>query len=138
MRLQRRRADEPEINLTSLIDVVFLLLIFFMVASTFERETQLSVELPESSGAAIDAEGNVVEVTIDAQGRYYVNKQEVVNTRLDSLMRAMQSAAGETAQPKVILSADRKTAHEAVVQAMDAAGQLGYLHITIATAKPDE
>ncbi len=138
MRLQRRRADEPEINLTSLIDVVFLLLIFFMVASTFERETQLSVELPESSGAAIDAEGNVVEVTIDAQGRYYVNKQEVVNTRLDSLMRAMQSAAGETAQPKVILSADRKTAHEAVVKAMDAAGQLGYLHITIATAKPDE
>jgi biopolymer transport protein ExbD len=138
MRLQRRRADEPEINLTSLIDVVFLLLIFFMVASTFERETQLNVELPESNGAPIDIEGDVVEVTIDAQGRYYVNKQEVVNTQLDTLMRAMQSAAGETAQPKVILSADRKTAHEAVVQAMDAAGQLGYRHITIATAKPDE
>lgn len=137
MRLQRRRAEEPEINLTSLIDVVFLLLIFFMVASTFERETQLSVELPEASGAPIEAEGKVVEITIDAEGRYYVNQQEVVNTQLDTLMRAMHGAAGDNAQPKVILSADRKTPHEAVVRAMDAAGQLGYLHITIATAKPD-
>jgi biopolymer transport protein ExbD len=138
MRLQRRRVDEPEINLTSLIDVVFLLLIFFMVASTFERETQLSVELPEASGAAMEAEGSVVEITIDAEGRYYVNKREVVNTQLETLKRAMQGAAGDNAQPKVILSADRKTPHEAVVRAMDAAGQLGYVHITIATAKPDE
>ena len=137
MRLQRRRADEPEINLTSLIDVVFLLLIFFMVATTFERETQLNVELPEASGEAIAAEGTVVEVTIDAEGRYYVNQQEVVNTRIDTLTRAMQRAAGDHAQPKVILNADRKTPHEAVVRAMDAAGQLGYVHITIATAKPD-
>ncbi|MGE0082564.1 MAG: ExbD/TolR family protein [Thiohalomonadaceae bacterium] len=137
MRLQRRRADEPEINLTSLIDVVFLLLIFFMVATTFERETQLNVELPEASGEAMQAEGRILEITIDAQGRYYVNQQEVVNTQLDTLMRAMQGAAGDQAQPKVILSADRKTPHEAVVRAMDAAGQLGYVHITIATAKPD-
>lgn len=137
MRLQRRRADEPEINLTSLIDVVFLLLIFFMVATTFERETQLSVELPEASGEPIQAEGRIVEVTIDAQGRYYVNQQEVVNTQLETLMRAMQNAAKGNKQPKVILSADRKTPHEAVVRAMDAAGQLGYTHITIATAKPD-
>lgn len=137
MRLQRRRADEPEINLTSLIDVVFLLLIFFMVATTFERETQLNVELPEASGEAMQAEGRILEVTIDAQGRYYVNQQEVVNTRLETLKRAMQGAVGQHAQPKVILSADRKTPHEAVVRAMDAAGQLGYVHITIATAKPD-
>jgi biopolymer transport protein ExbD len=95
------------------------------------------VDLPEAGGEAIQTEGSLLEIAIDAEGRYYVNGQDVVNTQLETLKQAMQAAVGNADQPKVILSADRKTPHEAVVRAMDAAGQLGYVHLTIATAKPD-
>ena len=138
MNFRRRRSEEPDVNLTSLIDVVFMLLIFFMVSTTFQRETQLAVELPEAAGQPMAEQKRVVEVTIDAEGRYFVNRQEVISGGIEALKSAMQQAAGEAAKPQVILSADRKTPHEAVVRAMDAAGQLGYVNITIATTRPGE
>lgn len=138
MKFQGRRSEDPDLNLTSLIDVVFMLLIFFMVSTTFQRETELAVELPEASGSPLQNERHVVEVTIDAEGRYYVNRQEVISSHLESLKAAMTQAAGGESSPQVILSADRKTPHEAVVRAMDAAGQLGFVHLTIATTRPGE
>lgn len=137
MKFQRERGDEPEVNLTPLIDVVFLLLIFFMVSTTFERETEITLELPEATGDPIVSEKKVVEISIDAKGRYYINKQEVINTRIETLKRAIQKAAGEDEAPQVILSADRNTPHQAVITAMDASRQLGFIHLTFATAKPD-
>ncbi|HEY9148239.1 MAG TPA: biopolymer transporter ExbD, partial [Gammaproteobacteria bacterium] len=118
--------------------VVFLLLIFFMVSTTFERETEISIELPEASGPMMKDEKRVVEISIDEQGRYFVNKQEVVNTGLDTLKRAIQAAAGDEQKPRVILSADRNTPHQSVVTAMDAARQLGFVNLTFATNKPAE
>jgi biopolymer transport protein ExbD len=138
MSWQRRRVQEPEVNLTPLIDVVFLLLIFFMVSTTFERETEISVQLPQATGQALETQQKVIEVTIDAKGRYYVNRQELVNTQLDTLKRAMEKAAGGAEKPQVILSADRNARHESVVTAMDAAAQLGFVNVTIATSKPKE
>jgi biopolymer transport protein ExbD len=138
VKFQGRRSEDPDVNLTSLIDVVFMLLIFFMVSTTFQRETELAVELPEASGSPLQNERKVVEVTIDAEGRYYVNRQEVISTQIESLKAAMTQAAGSETAPQVILSADRKTPHEAVVRAMDAAGQLGFVHLTIATTRPGE
>jgi len=138
MQLQFRRREEPDVNLTPLIDVVFLLLIFFMVSTTFERETEISIELPEASGPMMSDEKLVVEISIDDQGRYFVNKQEVVNTGLDTLKRAIQAAAGDEQKPRVILSADRNTPHQSVVTAMDAARQLGFVNLTFATNKPAE
>lgn len=137
MKFQRRRGEEPEVNLTPLIDVVFLLLIFFMVSTTFERETEITLELPEATGEPIVSEKKVVEISIDARGRYYINKQELINTRIDTLKRAIKKAAGEDEEPQVILSADRNTPHQAVITAMDASRQLGFVHLTFATAKPD-
>ena len=117
MRLQSRRREEPDVNLTPLIDVVFLLLIFFMVSTTFERETEISIELPEASGQPIQTEKQVVEISIDAKGRYFVNRQEVINTQVDTLKRAIKEAAGDQEKPRIILSADRNTPHQAVITA---------------------
>ena len=136
MHFRRERRDEPEVNLTSLIDVVFLLLIFFMVSTTFHRETEISVQLPEAKGEQLKTEKTVVEVTIDAKGRYYVNQHEVINTKVETLMRAMKKAAGSTADPQIILSADRATPHQAVMSAMDAARRLGFVHLTFAAERP--
>jgi biopolymer transport protein ExbD len=138
MRLQSRRTEEPDVNLTALIDVVFLLLIFFMVSTTFERETEISIELPEASGQPLQSEKQVVEISIDAKGRYFVNKHEVINTQIDTLKRAIEEAAGGQEKPRVILSADRNTPHQAVITAMDAARQLGFVNLTFATNKPDD
>lgn len=138
MRFQREHREAPDVNLTPLIDVVFLLLIFFMVSTTFERETKVSVELPEASGERLETEPQLLEITIDREGRYYVNGQEVVNTQVDTLKRSLQKAldaGGETQQ--VILSADRKTPHEAVIRAMDAARQVGLVQMTFATSQPE-
>jgi biopolymer transport protein ExbD len=138
MRLQNRRREEPDVNLTPLIDVVFLLLIFFMVSTTFQRETEISIDLPEANGPHMQAEKKEVEISIDAKGRYFVNKKEVVNTQVDTLKRAIKEAAGDQKKPRVILSADRMTPHQAVITAMDAARQLGFVNMTFATTKPTD
>ncbi len=138
MRFQSPRREEPDVNMTPFIDVVFLLLIFFMVTTTFNRETEISIELPQASGEPLKSEHKVVEIGIDAEGRYYVNQQEVANTTVETLKQAMAKAADDDTAPQVILSADRRTPHQAVITAMDAARQLGFLHLTFATSQPAE
>lgn len=138
MRLQTNRREEPDVNLTPLIDVVFLLLIFFMVSTTFQRETEISIELPEASGNPQQDERKMVEISIDAKGRYYVNGEEVINTQLETLKRAISAAAGDEVKPRVLLSADKMTPHQAVITAMDAARQLGFVNLTFATNRPDK
>ncbi len=136
MRLQSKRREEPDVNLTPLIDVVFLLLIFFMVSTTFERENEISLELPEASGKQVDNQRQQVEISIDEKGRYFVNKEEVINTQLETLKHAIKKAAGDELKPRVLLSADRATPHQAVITAMDAARQLGFVNLTFATSAP--
>jgi biopolymer transport protein ExbD len=128
-----RRREEPDVNLTPLIDVVFLLLIFFMVSTTFNKQSEISIQLPQAAGETQQDKRVVIEVSIDAEGRYYVNHQQLINTQLDTLKRAMQTQAGKEKEPKLIISADRRTPHGAVVRAMDAARQLGFVHLTFAT-----
>ena len=136
MRLQGKRREEPDVNLTPLIDVVFLLLIFFMVSTTFDRETEISIELPESSGKPLENKRQLVEISIDEKGRYFVNKEEVINTQIDTLKLAIKKAAGDEAKPRLLLSADKATPHQAVITAMDAARQLGFVSLTFATSAP--
>jgi len=139
MRLRRRSGEEPSVNLTPLIDVVFLLLIFFMVSTTFEREAEIKIELPEASAKKQEQpERAIVEVLIDSRGRYFVNGQELINTQLETLKRAMRKAAPGGESPQVLLSADRSTPFQAVVTAMDAAGQLGFVQVAISTREGGE
>lgn len=136
LRLGYKKEDSIDVNLTPLIDVVFLLLIFFMVSTTFDKHSKLKVTLPESSAdVQPQQQPNTIELTIDAKGRYYINERQLVNTTLDTLTRALKkTAAGNTDTP-IVLKADASTPHHAVVTAMDAASQSGLTRLSIATVK---
>jgi biopolymer transport protein ExbD len=134
MNLRRSRRDEPEINLIPLIDILFFLLLFFMLSSTFDRAAALKIDLPNSSAPPSEksAQDNI-EVIIDSAGNYAVNGQQLANNQLETLKRALLGAIGNKDHPPLIISADGKTPHQAVVTAMDAARQAGLLHLSIAT-----
>ena len=134
MKLQARFKEEPTVDLTSLIDVVFLLLIFFMVSTTFEHQAVLKVDLPEASTveAPTDQEDRL-ELVIDDSGRMYLNDQQLVDSDARTLRAAFEQAAGEDRSLPLILRADRETPHHFVVTAMDVAGQLGFRNLSIAT-----
>src|SRR3990172_10386469 len=133
MNLRRPRPAEPELNLIPLIDIVFMLLIFFMVTTTFIRNTEMSVNLPEAKADPLKAEDKIVEISINAEGRYFINRDPVVNADIETLKQALLKAAGELKSPPLVISADAKTPHQAVISAMDAARQLGFVHLTFAT-----
>jgi biopolymer transport protein ExbD len=136
--IQPDNQEEPEINLTPLIDVVFLLLIFFMVSTTFEHQSRIQIELPEATAQPNKAEDESLEILIDAQGRYFLGDQQVVNTELKTLKGAIRKAVGEREAMPVIIRADARTPHQAVVRALDATSQLGLVHISLATSRIDE
>ena len=137
LRPHRRRS--PDVNITPLIDVVFLLLIFFMVSTTFDRHSEMKIELPRADGEPVAEEQAFIDVTIDREGRYYVDQREVVNTSVDTLRRALKKALGErSSELPVVISADARTPHQSVISAMDAAGRAGLFHITFSTARGAE
>lgn len=138
MNLRRTRREEPELNLIPLVDILFVVLIFFIVTTTFNRDAGITLTLPEASAGAEAKEGVTLDIVIDAEGRYYINQQQVVNTSPETLQRALQQAAGEIKEAPVIISADAKTPHQSVITAMDAARQLGFVHITLATQNPQQ
>ena len=131
--LRTKRDKDLEVNITPLIDVVFLLLIFFMVSTTFQRESEITIELPESSGDIAESEKKVIEISIDNQGRYFVNQRRIKSSDIKTLKQAITITRGDAKEPKLIISADKMTPHQAVVRAMDAARQLGLVHLTFAT-----
>ena len=135
MNLRPKRQEEPDLNITPLIDVVFLLLIFFMVSTTFDRELELKIQLPEASGETKQVEQKNIEITVDAQGRYFINKQQVVNTQLETLKAALKKTAGDQTDVPLIISADGQAPHQSVIRVMDVARQLGLVQITFAVQK---
>jgi len=138
MNLQPGDEDEPEVNLTPLIDVVFLLLIFFMVSTTFEQQSRIQIELPEATPTPAEAEDESLEIVIDAQGRYFIGEQQVVNSELKTLKSAISKAVEGREPLTVIIRADASTPHQAVITALDAASQLGLTQISLATSAIEE
>ena len=126
MKLGRRRRNHALLDMTPLIDVVFLLLIFFMVSTTFDKQTHLKVDLPEAGTVeSSDGEEKRIDLTIDASGHYYVNDREVINTDVDTLKRALEKAAeGDNTLP-VVITVDKNSPFQTTMTAMDAAGQAG-------------
>ena len=134
MRIRDHRADdEPEINLIPLIDVMLVLLIFFVVTATFDGRSVLKLELPRATGEASDTRG-ALTVLINADGRYFVGDREVLRDDLQSLKTTLVDVAGKDRDQPVLLRADARTRHQAVVTAYDALGQLGFRRVMIATA----
>lgn len=137
MKFRRQPRDEEGINLTPLIDVVFLLLIFFMVSTTFTKETHLSVDLPEATGEPNPDIPEQLEILIGADGAYSVNGLALVNNQIDTLKSALEKTSEGNNKVPLVITADAKTPHQAVVQAMDAAGQLGFASLSITTRQPE-
>ncbi|MGB5473730.1 MAG: biopolymer transporter ExbD [Gammaproteobacteria bacterium] len=138
MNLQPGSEDEPDVNLTPLIDVVFLLLIFFMVSTTFEQQSRIQIELPEATADATAQEDDTLEILVDAQGRYFIGDQQVINSELKTLKTAIRKAAGNRGELPVTIRADANTPHQAVIRVLDATSQLGLTHISLATSKIEE
>ena len=134
MKLSLRPRTQPEVNLTSLIDVVLLLLIFFMVSTSFVKQSQISIRLPEAESTAIVEETpQQIDILITETGTYLINNRELINNRPATIRNALQKvSAGDTNLPLTI-SADANAKHQHVVTAMDVAGRLGFTQISIAT-----
>ena len=134
MRFQPRRTEEPDLNMTSLIDVVLLLLIFFMLSTRFIDEGRLQIRLPKA-GVEPDAESqrDSIEIAVSAEGGYRVDGRPLINNSRDTLAAAIGKAAGGNRAVPVTIRADARAMHQSVVTAMDVAGRLGYRQINIAT-----
>lgn len=138
MKFRRQRTQDEGINLTPLIDVVFLLLIFFMVSTTFTRETHLKIDLPEATGAPASVPEKTLEIMIAADGNYAVNGQSLVNKRAETLRSALMKVSDGNTQLPLIISADANAPHQSVVRAMDVAGQSGFSKLSITSRQPSE
>ncbi len=144
MKFSDRNDEDTHINLTPLIDVVFLLLIFFMVSTTFSKESQLKIQLPESSDQSSQAQDDLLEIQISAAGTYAVKgpqdkaAKELINTARETLNRAILEATQGNKEVVTVIRADRRTPHESVITAMDIARRLGYTSITFATQRAVE
>jgi biopolymer transport protein ExbD len=136
LNLRRSRRDEPEVNLTPLIDVVFILLIFFMVSTTFQRESEIKIELPEASAQPPEQRKELLEIVIDSDGRYFIDDQQVVNRELETLKKAITRSLADQQNVPVVIRADRQTPYQAVIRAMDATSQLGLVQMSLATSQP--
>jgi biopolymer transport protein ExbD len=136
--LRKKRDEEVELNLTPLIDVVFLLLIFFMVTTSFNKLAAIKIELPEADGEVSEAPAKLIEISIDQSGNYFINQQPLVNSQVDTLRRAIEKESQGQLDIPFVISADGRTPHQSVVTVMDMAARLGFFHLTFSTKKPSE
>ena len=139
MKLNLRPRTQPEVNLTSLIDVVLLLLIFFMVSTSFVKQSQIAIRLPEAESAAVVEEiPDQLDIMITEAGTYLVNGRELINSRPETIRNALQKVSGGDNSLPLTISADANAKHQHVVTAMDIAGRLGFVQISIATVNEPE
>jgi biopolymer transport protein ExbD len=138
MDLRTRPREDPEINLTSLIDVVLLLLVFFMVSTSFLKATEVRLQLPQADAMPREEPAREIEIIVTAAGDYFVDGQELVNRRPETLQRALQRVAGDGRELPVTIRADARASHQSVVTAMDIVGRLGFREILIATVSEPE
>ena len=128
-----RRSDDFEINVVSLIDVLLTLLMFFVLTTTFVQHSRMKVNLPQASAEDRDMQPPAITIMVDREGHYYIGSDEVQGTSVDALKQAIARAAGDDRNQTVTIRADAMTAHQNVVTAMDALGQLGFTRLSIAT-----
>ncbi len=130
MRFQARRTEDIDINVTSLIDVVLLLLIFFMVSTRFVDQSKIDLILPSASKETPDKLSAVIEISIDRRGQVYVEGKALVNGKVDTIRQALVDAKSGRDEPTVVINADRATEFQLAVDAMDAARLAGLTRVT--------
>lgn len=133
-----RREDDFELNAIPLIDVMLTLLMFFVLTTTFIQHTTMQVTLPEASSTAAPDEQAALVILIDREGGYFLDGNEVLNPGLETLKQGLRTIAGDDRQRPVIIRADAAAAHQSVITAMDALGQLGFARLSLATMAPQD
>ena len=137
MRIRDFRDDDtPHIDLIPLIDVALCLIIFFVVTTTFDARSVLKLQLPQANGEPAEAQAKAISVLVNAEGRFFIDDREALRTDVESLKQTLVDVAGNDRDRPVLLRADGRTPHQAVVTALDALGQLGFARVSIATAPP--
>jgi biopolymer transport protein ExbD len=138
MKFQPKQPEEVDLNITPLIDVVFLLLIFFMVSTTFDHESEVNITLPTASKEIAQAKPDAINVAIDSESRIFINKKELVNSQISTIKEALYDISADLEDAPIIISADEETPYQVVIRTMDAARQLGLIKITFATRINEE
>jgi biopolymer transport protein ExbD len=138
MHFRSSRKKEVNLNLTPLIDVVFLLLIFFMVTTTFTRQTQIELTLPDATSEAMESDNKTMEISITADGKIYINQRALRNNEVDTVIAGIEKTIKGNLNKPMIISADKAAPYQSVVTVMDAAGQIGLNNFQLATATPSE
>lgn len=133
MNLSPQRSEDPDVNLTPMIDVVFLLLLFFMVSTSFIRESSLKVNLPQATGEAMLEQDKPVDIVIQADGQFLINDEALPVVTVDILRNVLKAVVGDQEDPHIIISADANAEYQHIVTAMDTAQQMGYTRLTLAT-----
>ncbi len=131
-----RNRDEPEINFIPLIDVLLVILIFLMVTTTYQRVAELQITLPEAEADVAKQRPKEINVGIDAQGRYVVDKNVFTFSTINALADLLRRAAADRKDPVIIINADANATHQSVIHVMEAARLAGIVHITFATQSP--
>ena len=138
MNLRPRRSEPPRVDITPLIDVVFLMLIFFMVSTTFDKQTQLKVDLPQASSEDVgESIPEKIEITIDAKGQFYVNERELIKHDAETLRRTMQKIADGRADLPIVVSGDRQAPLQSMMTVLDVAAQLGMARLSFVARQSD-
>lgn len=134
MNFQRgKKHEDLEMNLVPLIDVLLVIIIFLVVSATFSRVSELQINLPTAEANAPEEKPLVINVGIDADGHYVVNKEAIADGSVSSIASALQKAVGDGKEPTIVINADANTTHQSVINVMEASRQAGYTHITFAT-----
>jgi len=133
VKLTTSKLEAPDVNLTPMIDVVFLLLLFFMVSTSFIRESSLKVDLPEASGEAMAEQVEPIDIIISSSGEFTINQTSLIDASREAISDALRQAVGNQEDPHIIISADAETDYQNIVTAMDTAQALGYSRLTLAT-----
>lgn len=136
MNFQRgREREEPEINLIPMIDVLLVILIFMMVTTTYSKFSELQINLPQAGGEKVTMQANQIQVAVDAAEHYAINSKAISFRNIDRLAQALRQAGGEQVDPAIIINADAKAPHQAVINIMEAARLAGYGRITFTTSQ---
>ena len=138
MKFRRQKRLDQGINLTPLIDVVFLLLIFFMVTTTFTKQSKLIIKLPEASGEVAQNSPQLLDLAVSAEGSYSLNGKNLINREISTIMAALKQASEGDITVPIRITADANASHQSVITAMDAAGRVGFEQLNIATQQPHE
>lgn len=138
MNFRPQKKNDVELNVTSFIDVVLLLLIFFMVSTTFGKKSEVSLTLPEASEQPVVTEPETINISVDAQNRVFINDNPLVNSQLTTIREALRQSMNDLKNPVVVINADAEATHQSVIRVMDAARQLSLTRITFATRILDE